>query len=452
MAKAKTNYVCQSCGAVSPKWQGQCSDCLEWNTLIETQLNLIKSQSTKVGYAAVEAKVQRLNEVSLAEYPRIHSPFDEFDRVMGGGIVPGSVTLIGGDPGIGKSSILLQIMTVLSLKYSALYITGEESLEQVALRARRMQLPNEHLLLMSETNVGAICRYIETHRPQLVVVDSIQTMQIEDLQSAPGGVAQVRESASLLTQTAKHLNCAVFLVGHVTKSGEVAGPRVLEHIVDSVVFIEGQTDGRYRMVRAMKNRFGAVNELGVFAMTDKGMREIKNPSAIFLNRAEDDISGSVIIAIWEGTRPILVEVQALVSENGYGQPRRLALGLDPNRVSMLLAIMQRHLSVQLGNYDVFINIVGGIKVNETSIDLAIIAVILSSLYNRPIAKDWIIVGEVGLSGEIRPVPYGQERLLEAQKHGFKQAIVPYSNLPKKDIGMKVHAIKKLNELKEMIAH
>jgi len=315
-----------------------------------------------------------------------------------------------------------------------------------------MQLPNENLLLMSETNVGVICKYIEIHRPQLVVVDSIQTMQIEDLQSAPGGVAQVRESASLLTQTAKRLNCAVFLVGHVTKSGEVAGPRVLEHIVDSVVFIEGQTDGRYRMVRAMKNRFGAVNELGVFAMTDKVMREIKNPSAIFLNRAEDDISGSVIIAIWEGTRPILVEVQALVSENGYGQPRRLALGLDPNRVSMLLAIMQRHLSVQLGNYDVFINIVGGIKVNETSIDLAIIAVILSSLYNRPIAKDWIIVGEVGLSGEIRPVPYGQERLLEAQKHGFKQAVVPYSNLPKKDIGMKVHAVKKLNELKEMIVN
>ncbi|MDA0911726.1 MAG: DNA repair protein RadA [Proteobacteria bacterium] len=450
MAKPKSNYVCQSCGAISPKWQGQCPDCLEWNTLVETQIRAVKSVTNKVGYAATEAKVQKLNEVALANYPRIHSPFAEFDRVMGGGIVPGSVTLIGGDPGIGKSSILLQIMTVLSQTHTALYITGEESLEQVALRAQRMQLPNDKLLLMSETNVEAICQYIETHRPQLVVVDSIQTMQIEALQSAAGGVAQVRESASLLTQTAKRLNCAVFLVGHVTKSGEVAGPRVLEHIVDSVIFIEGQTDGRYRMVRAMKNRFGAVNELGVFAMTDKGMREVKNPSAIFLNRAEDDISGSVIIAIWEGTRPILVEVQALVSENGYAQPKRLALGLDPNRLAMLLAIMQRHLSVQLSDHDVFINIVGGIKVNEPSIDLAIIAVILSSLYNRPIAKDWIILGEVGLSGEIRAIPYGQERLSEAQKHGFKQAIVPQGNMPKKDVGIEVQAIKKLDELKAIL--
>ncbi len=281
MAKVKTSYICQACGAFSTKWQGQCPDCFEWNTLVET---LIQSTSitSKVGYAGVQTRVQKLSEVSLAEYPRIGSPFSEFDRVMGGGIVPGSVTLIGGDPGIGKSSILLQIMTVLSLQYNALYVTGEESLEQVALRAKRMQLPSDKLLMMSQTNVELICQYIEQNRPQLVVIDSIQTMQIESLQSAPGGVAQVRESASLLTQTAKRTNTAVFLVGHVTKSAEVAGPRVLEHIVDAVIFIEGQADGRYRMVRAMKNRFGAVNELGVFAMTDKGMREVKKSICYFL--------------------------------------------------------------------------------------------------------------------------------------------------------------------------
>ena len=447
MAKNKSQYVCQACGGISTKWQGQCPECLAWDTLVES---LVTKTKTALGYAASEAKVQKLSEVSLAQYPRISSPFSEFDRVMGGGIVPGSVTLIGGDPGIGKSSILLQIMALLSQSYQALYITGEESLEQVALRAKRMQLPCEHLMMMSQTNVEQICHYIEQHKPQLVVIDSIQTMQIEALQSAAGGVAQVRESASLLTQTAKRLSSAIFLVGHVTKSGEVAGPRVLEHIVDSVIFIEGQTDGRYRMVRAMKNRFGAVNELGVFAMTDKGMKEVKNPSAIFLNRADDDISGSVIISVWEGTRPILAEVQALVNDNGFGQPRRLAVGMDPNRLAMLIAILQRHLGISLADKDVFLNIVGGIKVNETSIDLAIIAVILSSLYNKSIAKDWIIMGEVGLSGEIRPVPYGQERLNEAQKHGFKQAIVPKSNQPKKEIGIKVLPIKRLQQLKEML--
>ncbi|WP_119343763.1 DNA repair protein RadA [Facilibium subflavum] len=445
MAKVKTAYSCQSCGAMSSKWQGQCPECLAWNTLIES-LPSIQSH----GYAGSVAKVQKLNEVSLAEYPRIITPFAEFDRVAGGGVVPGSVILIGGDPGIGKSSILLQIMAVLSQSYHCLYVTGEESLEQVALRAKRMQLPNDKLMMMSQTHIESICQYMEKHRPQIMVVDSIQTMQIQALQSAAGGVAQVRESASMLTQVAKRLNIAVFLVGHVTKSGEVAGPRVLEHIVDTVIFIEGQSDGRYRMIRAMKNRFGAVNELGVFAMTDRGMKEVKNPSAIFLNRAQDDISGSVIISIWEGSRPILAEIQALVNENGFGQPRRLAVGLDPNRLAMLLAVMQRHLSVNLNDYDVFMNIVGGIKVTETSVDLAIIAVILSSLYNKPIAKDCIILGEVGLSGEIRPVPYGIERINEAKKHGFKHAIVPLDNMPKKEIGIKVTGITKLAEIKDIL--
>ncbi len=451
MAKSKSIYVCQQCGESSSKWQGQCPSCHEWNTLVESLITEKTSKLiTKQGYAGGEAKVLALKDVALEDVPRFSSSFDEFDRVIGGGIVPGSVILIGGDPGIGKSSILLQIMTHLSQNYSALYITGEESLEQVALRAKRMNLPTDKLMMMSQTDVEAICAYIETHKPLVVVIDSIQTMQIPALQSAAGGVSQVRESASMITQMAKRMGSAVFLVGHVTKTGEVAGPRVLEHIVDTVIFLEGQTDGRYRMMRAMKNRFGAVNELGVFAMTEKGMKEVKNPSAIFLNRAAEDISGSVIVSLWEGTRPILVEIQALVNDNSYSQPKRLAVGLDPNRLAMLLAIIQRHLSIQLGESDVFLNVVGGIKISETSTDLAIIAVIVSSLYNKPIPKSWIIQGEVGLSGEIRPVPYGQERLKEAQKHGFKKAVVPFENAPKKSVGIEVIGIRKLQELLDLL--
>ena len=448
MTKVKTAYVCQECGALSPKWQGRCSECTSWNTLIEA--TTVKPLKTH-GYAGNAIASQKLSEVSLADYPRIATPFFEFDRVIGGGIVPGSVTLIGGDPGIGKSSILLQIAAILSPHYQTLYVTGEESLAQVALRAKRMQLPSEHLMMMSQTHVESICHYIEKHALKLVIIDSIQTMQTEMLQSPAGGVSQVRESASLLTQIAKNTHTAIFLIGHVTKSGEVAGPRVLEHIVDTVCFIEGQTDGRYRMIRAMKNRFGPVNELGFFAMTDKGMREVKNPSAIFLNRAQDEVPGSVIISIWEGSRPILVEVQALVNSNNFGQPRRLTVGLDSNRLTMLIAIIERHLSINLSDQDVFINVVGGIKVVETSIDLAIIAVILSSLYNKPIPQDWVILGEVGLSGEIRPVPYGLERLNEAQKHGIKQAIVPFDNKPKKNINITVTGIRQLKALQEILA-
>lgn len=447
MAKVKTAYACQECGALSPKWQGQCSECANWNTLVEiTTAKPLQNH----GYAGSQVKSQKLNEVSLVDYPRIATPFSEFDRVIGGGIVPGSVTLIGGDPGIGKSSILLQIAAILSVHHQTLYVTGEESLAQVALRAKRMQLPNEHLTIMSQTHIESICHYIEKNALQLVVIDSIQTMHTEVLQSPAGGVSQVRESASLLTQIAKNNHTAIFLIGHVTKSGEVAGPRVLEHIVDTVCFIEGQTDGRYRMIRAMKNRFGPVNELGFFAMTDKGMREVKNPSAIFLNRTQSQSPGSVIISIWEGSRPILVEVQALVNTNNFGQPRRLTVGLDNNRLSMLIAIIERHLSINLSDQDVFINVVGGIKVLETSIDLAIIAAILSSLYNKPIPQDWVILGEVGLSGEIRPVPYGLERLNEAQKHGIKKAIVPIDNTPKKNITIQVTGIRQLQELQEIL--
>lgn len=450
MAKLKLDYICQSCGSLLTKWQGQCPSCLEWNTLIENRRSGLTLRHSKVGYSGSDIKVKKLKEVTLSDYLRIKTQFNEFDRVMGGGIVPGSVTMIGGDPGIGKSSILLQITTVLSMRYNVLYVTGEESLEQVALRAKRMQLSNDKLFLMSETNIEKICQYIEIHSPNLVVIDSIQTMNIEGIQGATGGITQIRESATLLTQTAKNLNCALFLIGHVTKTGELAGPRVLEHIVDTVLFIEGQSDRNYRIVRSLKNRFGAVNELGFFIMTAKGMCEVKNPSEIFLNRTENKVPGSVIAAIWEGSRPILAEIQALVVKNDYIQVKRLSLGLDPNRLSMLLAITQRYLGVKLSNYDVFINIAGGIKVNETSIDLSIIAVIISSFYNHVIDKDLIIFGEVGLSGEIRAVSHGQERLNEAQKHNFKKAIIPHHSLSKKSNDMKILPIKTLSELKNIL--
>lgn len=453
MAKIKSQYACQACGAISPKWQGQCPSCEEWNTLIEAlSSDAKKVKSLSLGYAGAQAVTQKLSEVELTENSRIQSHINEFDRVLGGGIVAGSVTLIGGDPGIGKSSILLQITAVLAQSYPVLYVTGEESIQQVAMRARRMSLPCDDLIVMCQTDVELIVDYIRVNKPSVVVIDSIQTMQHPELTSAAGGVAQVRESAAYITQVAKQCNTAVFFVGHVTKSGEVAGPRVLEHIVDAVVFIEGQNDGRYRMMRALKNRFGAVNELGVFAMTDQGMKEVKNPSAMFLSRANASLSGSVVIALWEGTRPLLVEVQALVNDNGFGQPRRHAVGIDQNRLIMLIAIMQRHLGVQLNDSDVFINVVGGIRITETGIDLAIMAAIISSLYNKPISQDWIIMGEVGLSGEIRPVAYGVERINEAAKHGFKKAIVPRLNITKKQThgAIEICGLESLNELKNLI--
>lgn len=453
MAKSKAQYACQSCGALSPKWQGQCPSCEEWNTLVETIVAAPnKAQKSSLGYSGSQAVIQKLGEVTVSESTRIKSHIQEFDRVLGGGIVAGSVTLIGGDPGIGKSSILLQITAVLSQSHKVLYVTGEESIEQVALRARRMNLPCDDLMVMCQTDVEVIVQYIQANRPAVVVIDSIQTMQHPELTSAAGGVAQVRESAAYITQVAKQHHTAVFFVGHVTKSGEVAGPRVLEHIVDAVVFIEGQSDGRYRMMRALKNRFGAVNELGVFAMTDQGMKEIKNPSAMFLSRGKETLSGSVVIAIWEGTRPLLVEVQALVNDNGFGQPRRHAVGIDQNRLVMLIAIMQRHLGIQLNDSDVFINVVGGIRIAETGIDLAIIAAILSSLYNKAIPHDWIIMGEVGLSGEVRPVPYGLERVNEAAKHGFTKAIVPSHNTPKKGHkhNMDICGLDELRQLRDLI--
>ncbi|MCX7123122.1 MAG: DNA repair protein RadA [Gammaproteobacteria bacterium] len=448
MAKTKTQYVCQSCGASSPKWVGQCVDCQQWNTLIEERIEAAQTKAM-ASYAGVESlEWVTLDQVSVREYERISLGMEELDRVMGGGLVQGSVTLIGGDPGIGKSSLLLQVFAYLSQHYSVLYVSGEESLDQIALRARRMGLSTKNFHLVADTHVRAIMDGIKKHRPKMVVIDSIQTMQVEELTGAPGGVTQVRESAALLTRMAKQNNVAVFLVGHVTKSGEVAGPRVLEHIVDTVIYLEGQQDGRFRLLRALKNRFGPVNELGVFAMTDKGLKEVKNPSAIFLSRNEI-LPGSCVVNIWEGTRPMLLEVQALVDDNHFGAPKRLAIGYDLNRLNMLLAILHKHGGVEIGQSDVFVNVVGGVKISETSADLGMMLAILSSFKNKVLPQDLVVFGEVGLSGEIRPVPYGPERLAEAAKHGFKQAIISKANF-NKEAASKIK-LQVVNNVRELIA-
>ncbi len=452
MAKTKIAYVCTECGAEFSQWQGQCQTCGAWNTLKEFKLSFSKKTTVNRGYSGPsEQGVTAIKEVNLAEVPRVTSTMSEIDRVLGGGIVPGSVVLIGGDPGVGKSSILLQILCQLSLQNKALYVTGEESLQQVAQRAQRMDLPDDSLKLLPETDVETICQIASDEKPSVMVIDSIQTMQLSEVNSAAGGVSQVRESAAFLTRFAKQNNIAIFLVGHVTKSGEVAGPRVLEHIVDTVLFLEGQSDSRFRTLRAIKNRFGAVNELGVFAMTEKGMKQIKNPSAIFLSRGEEPAPGSVVMVVWEGSRPLLVEIQALVDESPYGAPRRVTVGLDQNRIAMLLAVMHRHGGIQASDQDVYVNVVGGVKVAETSADLALLCAILSSMRNQPLSQELIIFGEVGLAGEIRPVPSGQERIYEAAKHGFKKAIVPIGNLPKESLdNMEVIGVKTLQQALDVI--
>lgn len=452
--KTKIAYVCTDCGADYAQWQGQCMACGEWNTLKEFKVTSASARvSTKAaGYSgAAEKTVFSVNEVSLSAVPRISSGLDELDRVLGGGIVPGSVVLVGGDPGVGKSSLLLQVSCLLSQSYAVLYVTGEESLQQVAMRAKRMELPDTALRLLTETDVESIVSAADVEKPKVMIIDSIQTMQLAEVSSAAGGVSQVRESAAYLTRFAKQNNVMIFLVGHVTKSGEVAGPRVLEHIVDSVLFLEGQSDSRFRTLRAIKNRFGAVNELGVFAMTDKGMKQIKNPSAIFLSRAEEPSPGSVVMVLWEGSRPLLVEIQALVDESPYGAPKRVTVGLDYNRMAMLLAVLHRHAGVQASDQDVYVNVVGGVKVSETSADLAVLCAIVSSLKNQVLAQDLIVFGEVGLSGEIRPVSSGQERIFEAAKHGFKRAIVPFANIPKGGVpGMEIQGVKTLQQVLSLL--
>ncbi|MCF7980944.1 MAG: DNA repair protein RadA [Pseudomonadales bacterium] len=446
-AKTKTAYVCSDCGSEYSKWQGQCADCNGWNTITEFRLPAATvAQVEFEGYGGKRSAVQKLDEINLADLPRITTDIEEFDRVLGGGIVPGSVVLIGGHPGAGKSTLLLQTLCHLATKLDALYVTGEESLQQVALRAKRLQLPTDRLKLLSETSVESICTTAQQHKPKLLVIDSIQVMHLADISSAPGSVSQVRESAAYLTRFAKQTDTAVFMVGHVTKDGSLAGPKVLEHMIDCSIMLEGTSDSRFRTLRGIKNRFGAVNELGVFAMMEMGLREVKNPSAIFLSRAEELAAGSLVMVVWEGTRPLLVEIQALVDQSQFGHPKRVTLGLDQNRLSMLLAVLHRHAGLHLGDQDVFVNVVGGVKVLETSADLALLLAVVSSFKDRPLPRDLIAFGEVGLSGEIRPVPSGQERLQEAVKHGFKRAIVPKANVPKNGVkGMEIVGISKLSE-------
>ncbi|MFT7092000.1 MAG: DNA repair protein RadA/Sms [Candidatus Azotimanducaceae bacterium] len=376
----------------------------------------------------------------------------EFDRVLGGGLVPGSAVLISGNPGAGKSTLLIQLMCQLAASQSALYVTGEESLAQIAMRARRLQLPLDELKVMAQTSVDTILNVWDEMKPKLIVIDSIQVMHLENVDSAPGGVTQVRESAAVLIQQAKKTDTVLLLVGHVTKEGNLAGPRVLEHMIDCFIMLDGDQDARYRTLRSSKNRFGAVNELGIFAMTEKGLIEVSNPSAIFLSRTEEPTPGSIVMVVWEGTRPLLVEAQALVDASGFGNPRRVAVGFEQNRLAMLLAVLHRHGGLQVGDQDVFVNAVGGIKVAETSSDLALLMAVVSSFRNRALPQDIICFGEVGLSGEIRPVPNGQERIREAAKHGFKRAIVPKGNLPKKAIdGMNIIGVSRLSQALDAIA-
>lgn len=452
MAKSKTGFVCIDCGADYKKWQGQCSHCGQWNTVQEVRLGTASgrnasSGSSRSGYAgAADGKIQDLSEVNLQELPRFSSTIGEFDRVLGGGMVPGSAILIGGHPGAGKSTLLLQVLCQLSQQMPALYITGEESLQQVAMRAQRLSLPAQGLKMLPETSVEAILNIAEQMKPKVLVVDSIQVVHLDDIQSAPGSVSQVRECAAALTRFAKQTGTVLLLVGHVTKDGSLAGPKVLEHMIDASLLLEGSADSRFRTLRGQKNRFGAVNELGVFAMLENGLKEVKNPSSIFLTREDEASPGSVVMVIWEGTRPLLVEIQALVDESHMANPRRISVGLDTNRMAMLLAVLNKHGGMFTGDQDVFVNVVGGVKVLETSADLALLLAVVSSLRNQPLPHDLVIFGEVGLSGEIRPVPSGQERIREAAKHGFKRAIVPKANMPKAQIpGMEVVGVTKLSE-------
>ncbi len=446
MAKEKQLYVCDACGTTHNKWAGQCADCGAWNSLSETVApNTAKAHPRFSGYAG-PAEVQTLHEVSQSRETRTCSTLDELDRVLGGGIVHGSVVLIGGDPGIGKSTLLLQTVAAIS-QLKALYVSGEESAQQISVRAKRLGLEQPDLQLLTETCVETILINAQKLKPGLMVIDSIQTLYTEHLQSAPGSVAQVRESAAQLVRFAKQTNTTIFLVGHVTKEGALAGPRVLEHMVDTVLYFEGDPGNRYRVLRAVKNRYGAVNELGVFAMTDKGLKGVSNPSAIFLSRHEEPVPGSTIMVTREGTRPMLVEVQALVDESHLGNPRRVAVGLEQNRLAMLLAVLHRHGGIAMYDQDVFVNVVGGVRVTETGADLAVLLAALSSFRNKPLPTDLVVFGEIGLAGEIRPVPNGEERLHEAAKHGFKRAIIAKANAPKKNhTGMEIIAAARLAEV------
>jgi DNA repair protein RadA/Sms len=414
-------------------------------------VNVTPVASAALGYAGVTAEVKKLGDIEAVEAQRIRSGFTELDRVLGGGFVPGSVVLIGGDPGAGKSTLLLQASTALAANQGVLYVTGEESLQQLALRAQRLQLPMDGLSVAAETRAEVIAKLVETQRPKIVILDSIQVMQMESVESTPGSVTQVRETASFFTRLAKQQDIVIVLVGHITKEGGIAGPKVLEHMIDCFMMLDSPAGSRYRTLRGHKNRFGAVNELGIFAMTDLGMKEVANPSAIFLQRGDVDSPGSIATVTWEGTRPLLVELQALVDDAAGGHPKRVAVGLDQQRLAMHLAVLHRHCGIALSDQDVFANVVGGVRITETGADLALLLAVLGSFRDRVLPRELIVFGELGLTGELRPVANGQERLREAAKHGFKAAIVPFANRPKEPVGsMTVHGVKTLPAALEVL--
>jgi DNA repair protein RadA/Sms len=448
MAKSKEIYVCQNCGAAAPKWQGQCAACGEWNTLLAELLTANPRKSSQVARVQNDAS-SSLAAVAVAESPRLSTGSGELDRVLGGGLVPGSVTLIGGDPGIGKSTLMLQAAAALNASGAVLYATGEESVKQVALRARRLGLEAATARLIAETCVEDIVGAATALSAHVLIVDSIQTMHSDRVEAAPGAVSQLRECTAELVRFAKSSGTAVLLVGHVTKEGQIAGPRVLEHMVDTVLYFESDTGSRYRVLRSVKNRFGAANEIGVFAMLEHGLREVTNPSAIFLSRHAEPVPGSVITVMREGTRSLLIEVQVLADDSLGANPRRVAVGIDGNRLTMLLAVAHRHGGLMLHGQDVFANVVGGVRLAETAGDLAIVLAARSSLNNAPVPGSLIAFGELGLAGEIRPVPFGEERLREAAKHGFKMAVVPEANVPKRPPeGMSVRGVARLSQALE----
>ena len=443
MTRLKTLYVCNSCGGQTLKWQGQCPHCREWNTLTETvqEKNVLRFSPD-----SMQKQVLSLSEVETEDMPRFLTGMDEFDRVLGGGLVQGGVVLLGGDPGIGKSTLLLQALSRMSVHHRVLYISGEESMQQVALRARRLSLDVARVDLLTEIRLEAIQSILAEHRPRIAIIDSIQTIYSETLQSAPGSVAQVRECAARLTRFAKTSGTCIVLVGHVTKDGALAGPRALEHMVDTVLYFEGDTHSTFRLIRAFKNRFGAVNELGVFAMTEKGLREVGNPSALFLSHHGVRVAGTCVMVTQEGTRPLLVEIQALVDEAHAPSPRRLCVGLEQNRLAMLLAVLHRHAGIPCFDQDIFINAVGGVKITEPGADLAVMLAIVSSLKNRVLPEKTVIFGEIGLAGEVRPVQRGQERIKEAAKLGFTCAVIPKANQSRQAVkGIEIIAVERVEE-------
>lgn len=449
MAKAKTQYTCSECGAIANKWTGQCSSCQQWNsmveTLVETGGNNRYSQPQHQSLAQT-APVLSLADIEAIDVPRFGTGIEEFDRVLGGGLVAGGVVLIGGDPGIGKSTLLLQALANVSHLKKVLYVSGEESGAQIALRAKRLAIDARELKLQAEIQLEKILATLADLKPEVAVIDSIQTLYSDALSSAPGSVAQVRECAAQLTRVAKQTGITIILVGHVTKEGALAGPRVLEHIVDTVLYFEGDSHSSFRLVRAIKNRFGAVNELGVFAMTEKGLKGVSNPSALFLSQHDNQVPGSCVMVTQEGTRPLLVEIQALVDASHQPNARRLSVGLEQNRLAMLLAVLHRHAGIAAFDQDVFINAVGGVKITEPAADLAVLLAINSSMRNKPLPRGFVVFGEVGLAGEIRPAPRGQERLREAAKLGFSIAMIPSSNAPKQAIeGITILAVDRIDD-------